>query len=234
MARKETKEGGYQRKEPGFIGKGFSLIFSVIYWLVISLAVSILIEWVGLTFFWREEGGEHSRKVLEQDYSYLNARVIDSANALVNQIGDITDTAIDFITRNDYLSGFFDRSSVLVDDAWIDEQYRPYLDSASHTIKIFFIRLAILILSLPAFLLAGFIGMTDGLAIRDLRRWCGGRESSTIYNIARKSVIRIFIVCCIFYLSVPFSVVPSYIITPFAIIFGFSVKVSFERLKKYF
>lgn len=234
MARKETKEGSYKRKEPGLIGKSFSWVSEILYWLLVSLVVSIVIEWVGLTFFWWEEGSEHSRQVLEQDYGYLNARVADSASTLVILIRDVTDKVIDVIAHSDYLSGLFENSSFDTNDAWIDEKYRAYLDSASHTIKVFFIRLALIILSFPAFVIAGFIGMTDGLAIRDLRRWCGGRESSTIYNIARKSVIRIFITCCVLYLSLPFSVAPSYIITPFAILFGFSVKVSFERLKKYF
>jgi integrating conjugative element membrane protein (TIGR03747 family) len=66
---------------------------------------------------------------------------------------------------------------------WSNEYYRkaePYLEAASTVTQTFVIRLALIVFSMPVFLLAGLIGAVDGLVERDLRRWGGGRESSNV------------------------------------------------------
>jgi len=81
---------------------------------------------------------------------------------------------------------------------------------------------------------AGVVGAVDGLVERDLRRWGGGRESSNVFNLAKKSITPAFVLACVVYISLPYSLNPVIVILPFAILLGLAVRISFERLKKYF
>ena len=40
-------------------------------WLLVSLLISILIEWVGMVFWWEEQGLAHSRQMLVNELQYL-------------------------------------------------------------------------------------------------------------------------------------------------------------------
>lgn len=238
---KETKTSPPpKRKEPGLIGKGFGWIMGMIYWLLMSLVFSVAIEWAGIAFIWQEEGSTHSEKVLQQDYRYLNERVAHSANRLVagirntaNQVNHSIENSNGFTNAKKRLRNNQNARVVYQWITTIEKECQPYLESVPNILQIFFVRQAILILSMPAFLLFGVIGLVDGLVERDLRRWGGGRESSVMYNIARKSVFRFFIGACVIYLSFPDSIAPAWIIIPFAVAFGLSVRITFERFKKY-
>ena len=53
---------------------------------------------------------------------------------------------------------------------------RDYLAAAMNITQVFGLRLAVLVLSSPVFVLFGLVGLTEGLVRRDLRRWRGGWE----------------------------------------------------------
>ena len=55
--------------------------------------------------------------------------------------------------------------------------------------QVFAVRMAVLTLAMPVFLLFGLVGVTDGLVQRDLRRWGGGRESSFVYHHAKRFIM---------------------------------------------
>ena len=62
--------------------------------------------------------------------------------------------------------------------------YRTTLltQGAMQVTQLFSVRLAILTLAMPVFLLFSLVALVDGLVQRDLRRWGGGRESSFVYH----------------------------------------------------
>ncbi|MEJ2622836.1 MAG: TIGR03747 family integrating conjugative element membrane protein, partial [Candidatus Thiodiazotropha sp.] len=112
-------------------------------------------------------------------------------------------------------------------------EYYNYLMAAIYIIIMFFIRLSILVLSIPAFILFGFVGVTDGLMQRDLRRWCGGNESGYIYHWAKRFAMPVLIMSWVIYLAIPSSIHPNFIITPFAVLFGLVLMVMSSKFKKY-
>jgi integrating conjugative element membrane protein (TIGR03747 family) len=57
----------------GLISRLLTTAAQGIKWLFLSLLFSILIEWVGMTFWWPEEGLGHSRAMLEAEIGYLKA-----------------------------------------------------------------------------------------------------------------------------------------------------------------
>lgn len=99
--------------------------------------------------------------------------------------------------------------------------------------EVFAVRLAVLIMALPAFVLLGLMGLTDGLVQRDIRRWSGGRESSFVYHWAKKLLYPALILPWILYLAIPSSLHPNLVVLPFAILFALSVRVMASMFKKY-
>jgi integrating conjugative element membrane protein (TIGR03747 family) len=96
------------------------------------------------------------------------------------------------------------------------------------------VRVAILSLALPVFLLAGVMGLADGLVQRDLRRWRGGRESSFVYHHhARRLIGPLFLGAWALYLALPVSLHPGFVVLPFAAGLGLTVAVTAASFKKY-
>jgi integrating conjugative element membrane protein (TIGR03747 family) len=114
------------------------------------------------------------------------------------------------------------------------QRFDDYLEASTYVTQTFIIRLALILFSLPIFLVAALVGGVDGLVERDLRRWGGGRESSNVFNLARRSVVPSFVAACVVYISLPFSINPIIVILPFACLLGLATRIAFERLKKYF
>jgi hypothetical protein len=56
--------------EPGVIASAFLGVVKVLGWLVLGLVFSVLVEWLGMSVFWPEEGTEHSRRMLEAELGY--------------------------------------------------------------------------------------------------------------------------------------------------------------------
>ncbi|MCP3869256.1 MAG: TIGR03747 family integrating conjugative element membrane protein [Gammaproteobacteria bacterium] len=99
--------------------------------------------------------------------------------------------------------------------------------------QVFSVRLAILTLAMPVFLMFSLVALVDGLVQRDLRRWGGGRESSFVYHYAKKTALPLVVTSWVVYLALPFSLHPGFIVLPFAVLFALSVAVTASTFKKY-
>jgi len=108
-----------------------------------------------------------------------------------------------------------------------------YLIAAAFVVLIFLVRLLVLVLTLPLFLLAGFVGLVDGLVRRDIRRFGAGRESGFIYHRAKSSLMPLAVLPWVTYLALPFSVSPLWILLPSAILLGVAMNIAAGSFKKY-
>jgi integrating conjugative element membrane protein (TIGR03747 family) len=206
--------------------------------------LSIIIEWLGMIWFWPEQGADHAKAVLAADQAYLNQQLYDQSLAIRNDIIALTGEAVGWVSRQSWLetllhnapdvpgSGFFSSLQGWGYDLY--QRFDDYLEASTYVTQTFIIRLALILFSLPIFLVAALVGGVDGLVERDLRRWGGGRESSNVFNLARRSVVPSFVAACVVYISLPFSINPVVVILPFAFLLGLAVRIGFERLKKYF
>lgn len=234
-----------KRKEPGLLGKGVGSLIAFVAWMIMALLVSILVEWVGITWFWPEQGAQHSRDMVVNEYRYLNHQVKsdESLYRYQAEIIEIFSTLVEEIAGSGIMSNIrkIKTSPIGPDsgrlEAWIDNvvrQYSDYVYAAFYITQLFFIRMAIIFLSITVFFLFGIVGIADGLTERELRRWGAGRESSTMFDLARRMIYPAFIIACVLYISFPTTVHPALIMVPFGALFGYSLKVAFEKLKKYF
>ena len=213
-------------------------------WLALSLLVSIVVEWIGMVLWWPEAGIEHSRAMLRAEIAHLTQDVRQSL---------ITDTpakfAADFAERARHL--LFEISgverlaqtlarpvnpSVLGLRMRLRQAYQhivPFVHAAMTIVQVFAVRLAVLALAIPTFVLFSLVGLVDGLVRRDLRRWGGGRESSFLYHYAKGSVWRLVLIAWVTYLTLPFSLHPALILLPFATLFAISTSITAGTFKKY-
>jgi len=95
------------------------------------------------------------------------------------------------------------------------------------------LRLAILTLAMPVFVLSSLVALVDDLVQRDLRRRGGGRESSFVYHYAKKAALPLVVITWVVYLALPFSLHPTFIVLPFATVFALTVAVTASTFKKY-
>ena len=238
------REVSHHDARPGLAARTVSRIGKAIRWLLLSLLFSIVVECVGMVFWWPEAGLEHSQQMLEQEIEYLDR---DFRQSIVN--ADPGRYARTMAERAHYF--LFEVSGMVRLIKWLSrppttsetgirlrllQLYKPiaiFVSAAMQIVQVFSVRLVILSLATPVFLLFSVIGLVDGLVQRDLRRWGGGRESSYLYHYAKRSVWVFILSAWVSYLALPFSLHPVFIVLPFAVTIGFSISVTASTFKKY-
>ena len=209
-----------QTTEQGIIAGTLIRMMQVIVFMLLTLFFSILIEWLGMaTHYWDEPGTQHSEKMLAQELKFLNEDF--KRSAIVEQPAQFADNFYDITFRKTRIqaaviwmatptpatqtqTGSFRKrlhSTYLIAE--------NYILAAMIVTQIFAVRLAVLILAFPAFVLLALLGLIDGLVQRDIRRWSGGRESSFVYHWAKKFLYPSLILPWIIYLAMPESVNPN-------------------------
>ncbi|OCA52299.1 hypothetical protein Phpb_04654 [Photorhabdus namnaonensis] len=116
---------------------------------------------------------------------------------------------------------------------WLAESLRKYLLATVYVTITFIIRLTILVLSLPLFVIVIGVAVVEGLSRRDLRRYGAAYESSFVYHHAKWFVKPAFCVPCLLYLSWPSAVYPNLLLLPAALLLGLAITVMMSTFKKY-
>ncbi len=230
--------------QPGLISKGLTAIAKAIQWLLLSLLFSIIIEWAGMVLWWPDEGLDHSRAMLAKEISYLDTdfkrSVVTSDPArFAKRFADNTYHYLFELTRFvDFIRWVSPQPTTNEQGlrATLHKIYHPiaeFVIAMMQITQVFSVRLAILTLAMPVFLLFSLVAFVDGLVQRDLRRWGGGRESSFVYHYAKKAALPLVVLAWVTYLSLPFSLHPTFVVLPFAIMFALTVVVTASTFKKY-
>lgn len=228
----------------GAISKGLTAIAQAIKWLLFSLLFSIIIEWVGMNLWWPDQGLDHSRNMLANEIGYLDrdfhrSIVTSDPARFAKQVADGSYHYLFEVTRFVTFIRWVSQPIGAEETGLrltLHQLYRPiaqYTIAAMQITQVFSVRLAILILAIPVFLLFSLVALVDGLVRRDLRRWGGGRESSFIYHYAKKAGMPLMVLTWVIYLSLPFSLHPTFVIIPFASMFSLAVTVTASTFKKY-
>ncbi|VVO00355.1 hypothetical protein PS708_02602 [Pseudomonas fluorescens] len=229
-------------QRPGLFSSAISLVLRIIGLLIASLLVSILIEFAGLLLFWGDQGWRHSQAMLTSELGWLSEYF--KASLLIQQPGKTIVQWLDFL--NQWLlvkTGFADfAQQARVSSqgngfwSWANQLYvsiEDFVLVAMFVTYTFVVRLTILILATPLFLLATLTGFVDGLMRRDLRKFGAGRESSFVYHRAKRAVIPLLIVPWFIYLSLPFSLNPMTVFLPCSLLLGVATAITAATFKKY-
>jgi integrating conjugative element membrane protein (TIGR03747 family) len=231
-----------QIQRPGLIISAISLVLRIIGLLMASLLFSILIEFAGLLLFWGDQGWQHSQAMLTNELGWLSEHF--KSSLLIQQPGQMIVQVLDLLNQRLLVkTGFADfaqQARVSSNSngfwGWINSLYvsiEDFVLAAVYVSFTFVVRLTILVLATPLFLLAALTGFVDGLMRRDLRKFGAGRESSFVYHRAKRAVIPLLIVPWVIYLSLPFSLNPIAILLPCAVVLGATVAITATTFKKY-
>ena len=229
-------------QRPGLIVSAIRLVLRIIGLLMASLLFSILIEFSGLLLFWGDQGWRHSETMLSSELGWLSEHF--KSSLILPQPGPTIVQWLDFL--NQWLlvkTGFADfaRQARVSNQgngfwSWTNQLYvsiEDFVLAAVYVTFTFVVRLTILVLAIPLFLLAMFTGFVDGLMRRDLRKFGAGRESSFVYHRAKRAVMPLLIVPWVIYLSLPFSLNPTAVFLPCAVMLGITTAITATTFKKY-
>ena len=194
----------------------------VLGWLALSVAVSVCVEWAGMTWVWPEQGAGHAQAVLEREAGYLNQDFSRAARGVGRWSGAAWHWA-------------FEWTGLARGAVWLGEAVgaADYAAAALAMLQVVLVRVVLLVFSTPAFVLFGAVGAVWGLTLRDLRRWGAGREFGGVYHRAKRSAPRVLVAAAVVYLAMPVAVHPSAVIVPGALLFGVLVAVVTASFKKY-
>lgn len=234
-------------KKPSlFMSLFWHLPWTIIGILLASWLVSLLIEYIGITFFWASEGAEHCRQVMLTERAYLSegytrslfmsepAMLISYWIQQAYQWLFVDSGFIRWINEGRQIKTQEGALQALnLFGSWLARMLWEYLQVTVYVTVIFFIRVAILVLSIPLFIMVCANGVVDGLVRRDLRRYGAGYESSFIYHHAKRFVKPAMYGPCMLYLSWPTAVWPNLLLLPAAVALGVVVSVVVGAFKKY-
>ena len=197
-------------------------VASALHCLWLSLLMSVAVEWVGMTWWWPEQGSGHAEGVLRREAGYLNADFRPAAAGILHGADRAWFYAFEW-------TGLAAGLRWLGGTARVDE----YVKAALLTVQVLIVRLVLLAFSAPAFVGFGLVGLAGGLTLRDIRRWSAGREFGGVYHAAKRTAPRVLFAAAFVYLAIPFAVHPTAVIVPGAALFGVSALVVAASFKKY-
>ncbi|QPB42855.1 TIGR03747 family integrating conjugative element membrane protein [Rodentibacter haemolyticus] len=228
MAEKEQEASSSKKKE--------FLPCKVIGTLIFSLILSIIIEWVGIAFqYWEPPGYLHSKLVMQNEFKWFSTDFQQSLlySTPVKFMEYIIGQVHHWLFVQTGIQGWLNNPSGSEWGAWIYHYLQDYVESGLYVIITFIIRLMIIVLTSPLFLLVALVGVVDGLVQRDLRRFGVGRESAFKYHHAKRAVFPVMLLAWVLYLSIPFSIHPNFILIPSAVLFGLMISFTAANFKKH-
>lgn len=232
-----------------------SIFYSVLtfaLWLIVGLFGNILVEWLCMGLIWPEQGPRHSQQQLEAEIRYLRDDLKGSvftqnpsrlAVTVATEIHQVVfeDTglvkavsAIQQVSAKRSPKNTKDNNPYQALLRQFGEGARNYMLAGMLATQVYALRLTVLFLSIPVFVLAGLVGAVDGIVQRDVNRWRGGRELGQRYHLAKSMVAPGLTLPWFVYLAWPSTVHPYLIILPFALFVGIVVAVTTATFKKYF
>ena len=237
-----------QVRQQGLIASLVTLPFRFLGVLCGSLFLCIVIECVGMHFLWPEEAWHHAQNMLNHELALVSESFTRSV--LVQEPGrsarQLVERAYDWVFVKSGLLGWIQDAAAqsrpsaqgLPHDFryYLSQVYvhvEGYLIASAYTVLVFLVRLLVLTLTLPLFLLAAFVGLVDGLVRRDVRSFGAGRESGFVYHRAKASLLPLAVLPWVVYLALPVSVHPLLILLPSAVLLGAAVDIAAATFKKY-
>ena len=213
-----------------------------------SLFLCVVIECVGMHFFWPEEGWHHAQNMLNHELALVSESFTRSVivQAPGRSAKHLMELAYDWLFVQsgllDWMRDAASQARAGAQNHAHDFRYymaliyvhvESYLIASAYTVLVFLVRLLVLTLTLPLLLLAAFVGLVDGLVRRDVRSFGAGRESGFVYHRARATLMPLAVLPWVIYLALPVSVHPLLVLLPSAMLLGGAVDIAAATFKKY-
>lgn len=205
-----------------------------------SLLLSIVIECVGMSLFWPQQGWRHAQDMLTFEVNQLSERFTRSV--VISNPGQAGARWVAFGYRHLLIDTGLIEPKRFVRPQTRDIRYylfrlsdylNNYLIASVYTVLVFGVRLIVLCLSLPFGVIALLVGLIDGLVRRDLRRFGAGRESGFIYHRAKACLLPLASLPWAAYLASPISISPLLLILPTTALLAIMTSITIANFKKH-
>ncbi|KLV52792.1 DUF4400 domain-containing protein [Citrobacter sp. MGH104] len=199
------------RPPQGPVGWLLSLAGRLIGLVIGALVLRVVVELAGLYFWWPQEGSRHVFQVMRQERAELVIAL--QPHPLGNEILVLLEKGA---TR------------VLMANRLLQKPFTALAD----TLVSFMQRLVWLVSILPLVCLCVLIGLTDGLVLRDLRRFGSGLESVFLHRYVIRSGSSVASTLWVFYLAQPLFLPAMLVLLPATLWFGITIWMvagSFKR-----
>ncbi len=202
--------------------------------MVVAVMLSILVEWIGLTFFWPEQGAARSEAVLRQDLAWLRGSPADPIVLPFATLPAPSALAADMSA--DLYRILFVLTGIEAAVGWVasvSARAAIYVQAALNAAQTFFVRFAITLTAIPLFILFAWWGGLEGMVRRDLRRFGGDVERGMVYHWAKHVAGATLVIPVILYFAWPGSVNPAWLFVPFALALAVNIMVVTSTFTKY-
>jgi integrating conjugative element membrane protein (TIGR03747 family) len=233
MTRTTTTRKVAKERRPGVIAwllnASIGNAWRFVGWSALAVLVSIVVEWVGMVFFWDLD---HSEKVLLTEIDYLGQfnRNLITGIYPKDLAGQLLHHCREFLMS----SRLIPLTERLLDSTWEVLRVIAYgLQAAINVAFLFCVRLAICISAITGFIIATILGLLDGLTEREIRKDCGGNESALVYHHAKRFVGPSMFLAFGIYLTFPVSIHPLVIFLPAFFLTGMMFYIAASRFKKF-
>lgn len=204
--------------------------FKFVGWSLMAVFVSVVIEWVGMLYFW---GPNHSHQVLRQEVSYLgefNRNLLTGwyPTDIGSWMLEKTEAVISFLYLREISEAV---ASGIKNSVGVVVSYG--IESFINIVFIFAVRSAICVSALAGLVLVAMVALIDGLVERDIRRDCGGIESAIIFHRSKRFIKPFTFLSIGGYLTAPISLNPTYVFLPIMAIVGCAIFAAAKSFKKF-
>ncbi|ECD9610043.1 DUF4400 domain-containing protein [Salmonella enterica subsp. salamae] len=177
-----------------------------------ALVLRVVLELVGLCFWWPQEGNRHAFQVMKQEQTELVIAL--QPHPLGNEILVLLKKGANRVLMANRLL------------------QKPFT-ALAYMLVSFMQRLIWLAAMLPLLCLCVVIGLTEGLVQRDLRRFGSGLESIFLHRYGIRSGSSVATTLWVFYLMQPLFLPAMLVLLPTALWFGITVWIAAGSFKRW-
>ncbi|EQC2932910.1 DUF4400 domain-containing protein [Salmonella bongori] len=204
------------RPPQGPVGWLLSLAGRVMGLVLGALLLRVVLELLGLYFWWSQDGCRHVFQVMRQEQAELVSAL--RPHPLGKEIVALLEYGYTHLPN--------------ISQQFAAQLIQQTITTLTYTLMSFMLRLAWLAAMLPLFCLCALTGLVEGLVQRDLRRFGIGLESVFIHRHVTQFGNSVAITLWVFYLAQPLALPATLFLLPAAIWFGITVRMvagSFKR-----
>ena len=225
-----------KRENPG----PFWRIFKIMFWFLMCVLFGIALEWFIMTSYYPEQGAYRSLRLLESELSYLSDTSLattDYGNVVVSKLLVAQQGTYHFAAETLKIKaaltglsdiGFIQHSFARM--GWLDPHV--YAVSMLNMINVITLKLVVIVLCLPVFLIVMIWATNAGLSQRAIRKYQVRNETSWIYHHAKRIKVWSIVLPAIVYLTWPNELSPVIVFGPCAFAYGVSWFVMASKFKK--
>lgn len=218
----------------------FSFVLYCIAWMAAAVLFGIVLEWCIMTIYHPEQGAYRSLRLLESELSYLENTDLIKTGYGYAVIGQLLNTQQQFYGFLSQTLGLLPALESVAGWSVINHGFnklgllspQTYAVTTLNMINVMTLRMVIIVLSLPIFLVVMVWSTSIGLTQRAIRRYQVRNETSFIFHHAKRIKFYSIAVPVTVYLAWPNELSPLWVFGPCAAIYGLSWLVMASKFKK--